>query len=150
MIGIFPYRTLMKILLIFSLFLFAPLFASTQSLTIIQETPTSFVMSIQSPEVKLSVDKPTTQVIMNITYINPTNGNEERITPESFFFYGSQSVTIKLSKPGSYLFEVQVNEVSVLTIDPMGIYTISLAIFFSVCIINIVIFTRDYVIYMES
>ena len=134
------------ILLICSLVMILPLFENSYSTTLFPETQKSIVINVHTPELKFSSDK-LTAIQLNVSYMNPIDAKQNKITLE--FFQFSSSTTIKIDKPGSYLLEFFSDEIVEVTIESQGIYTYTIVIILTLLIVDAVLVARNYLLDLE-
>lgn len=138
--------TAIHILLICSLVMILPLFENSYSTTLFPETQKSIVINVHTPELKFSSDK-LIAIQLNVSYMNPINEKQTKITLEFFQFSGSK--TIKIDKPGSYLLEFFSDEIVEVTIESQGIYTYTIVIILLLLIVDVVLVARNYLLDLE-
>lgn len=128
------------LLLIFSAGLLVPVTEQEQTITVLEDKQFEMVYNVHSPKLVLKSDITNAFIEINMTKINPTNGDETN--RKSMVFTGSAE--FKDVEPGFYILSFLSDELVGITISGKGVYLSVIVIFVILILINTFFTYRRY------
>ena len=133
-------NTLFFLLLLFSIGLIIPISEQEESVTILADKQSEILYNVHSPKIVVKSDISNAIININITKINPING--EATKEKTFEFIGSKE--IEQFEPGIYKLVFISDKLVEITIRGRGIYPSVIAIFSILVLINIIFTYQRY------
>ncbi|MCE7735606.1 MAG: hypothetical protein GPJ54_12055 [Candidatus Heimdallarchaeota archaeon] len=128
------------LLLIFSAGLLVPVTEQEQTITVLEDKQLEIAYNVHSPRLFLESDIPNAIINVNMTKINPNNGDETNM--KSMEFTGSAEFTDVES--GFYVLSFLSDELVGITISGKGVYLSVIVIFVILILINTFFAYRRY------
>lgn len=128
------------LLLIFSAGLLVPVTEQEQTITVLEDKQLEIAYNVHSPRLFLESDIPNAIININMTKINPNNGDETNM--KSMEFTGSAEFTDVES--GFYVLSFLSDELVGITISGKGVYLSVIVIFVILILINTFFAYRRY------